>query len=257
MILTPFCCAWNWDARPFPTFPLSTGVWGDAGNWTCGNWLGGKGPYVSIPSPDALPGPGSYPVFPTLSGQSWSVHYKPRFSTRTAAKASGRETRAAAMTSPLWDIEIRFDVLRSASAFAELQQVIGFVAASAGAATPFLFSAPAVQSSTSGIALGSGDGATKAFILSRSIGGFVERVQALISAPTVYQNGVVVSAALYSVSILPATITFTTAPAAGVALTIDFSAAHLARFVDDVEDLEQFMSGFWQAGAIRLETVRA
>ncbi|MCI4680172.1 glycoside hydrolase TIM-barrel-like domain-containing protein [Rhodoblastus acidophilus] len=257
MILTPFCCAWNWDARPFPTFPLNASAWGDAANWAAGNWIGGKGPYVAIPAPDAPPGPGAYATFPTLSGEAWSAHYKPRFSTRTAAKASGRETPAAVFASPLWDIELRFDVLRSATAFSEMQEVLAFADEVAGQGAPFLFAPPGSLGVYFGASLGSGDGATRAFVLSRAIGGYVERVQALIGSPTVYVDGVALGPSAYSVSVLPATITFATAPAAGAALTIDFSVAHLARFSDDTEDLEQIMSGLWQAGAIRLETVRA
>ncbi len=257
MILTPFCCAWNWDARPFPTFPLDSSVWGDAANWPAGNWIGGKGPYVAIPAPDAPPGPGSYATFPTFSGQGWSVRYKPRFVTRAAAKVSGREARAGAFVSPLWDIELKFDVLRSASPYLELQQLLAFIDEAAGQATPFLFAPPGNLGVYAGAPLGTGDGTTKAFILSRTLGGYIERVQALLGSPTVYANGVALASTAYSVSILPATITFTTTPAAGAALTVDFTAAHLARFVDDTEDLEQFMAGLWQAGAIRLETVRS
>jgi hypothetical protein len=66
----------------------------------------------------------------------------------------------------------------------------------------------------------------------------------------------VVSGSLYAVSILPATVTFTTAPAAGVALTIDFSAAHVARFVDDDLDFEQFVANFWATKTLKLEIVR-
>jgi uncharacterized protein (TIGR02217 family) len=257
MILTPFCCAWNWDARPFPTFPLSTGAWGDTGNWPSGNWLNGKGPYVAIPAPDTAPGPGSHPTFPTLSGQGWSVHYKPRFSTRTAAKASGRETRTSRVSAPLWDIELTFGVLRNAAAFGELQQVLAFVAGRAGSGAPFLFAPPGSLGVYASAALGLGDGSTTAFIVTRSIGGATERVQAMIGTPIVYANGVVVSSATYALSILPATITFSVAPAAAVVLTIDFAAAHLARFSDDVEGLENFMSGLWQVAALRIETVRS
>ncbi len=257
MVLTPFCCAWNWDARPFPTFPLDSSVWGDSANWPAGNWIGGKGPYVTIPAPDTPPGPASFATFPTLPGEGWSVHYKPRFLTRATTKVSGRETRAAAFVSPLWDVELKFDVLRSASPFSELQQLMAFIDEMAGQATPFLFAPPGNLGVYSGAPLGTGDGSTKAFILSRTLGGYVERVQALLGAPTVYVNGVAQPAASYSVSILPATITFAFAPAAGAVLTADFTAAHLARFIDDTEDLEQFMSELWQAGAIRLETVRS
>ncbi len=257
MVLTPFCCAWNWDARPFPTFPLDSSVWGDTGNWPAGNWIGGKGPYVAIPTPDAPPGPGSYPTFPTLLGEGWSVHYKPRFQTRASAKVSGRETRAGAFISPLWDIELTFDILRSAAPYSELQQLLTFIEEAAGQATPFLFAPPGGLGVYAGAPLGTGDGTTTAFILTRTLGGYLERVQALFGAPTVSISGVAQPASAYSVSILPATITFVSAPAAGAALAVDFTAAHLARFVDDTEDLEQFMSGIWQAAAIRLETVRA
>jgi uncharacterized protein (TIGR02217 family) len=257
MILTPFCCAWNWDARPFPTFPLDSGVWGDAANWPAGNWIGGKGPYVAIPAPDTPPGPGSYSTFPTFSGQGWGVRYKPRFVTRASAKVSGRETRAAAIASPLWDIELKFDALRSTAPFTELQQLLAFIEEAAGQAAPFLFAPPGNASLYSGAPLGTGDGATTAFILTRTFSGFIERVQALVGALAVYVDGVAQPANAYGVSILPATISFASAPAAGAVLTVDFTAAHLARFIDDTEDLEQFMSGLWQAGAIRLETVRA
>ncbi len=46
MIETSFMSVWNWDARPFPAFPMQSGVWGDAGNWAAGQWLSGKGPFL-------------------------------------------------------------------------------------------------------------------------------------------------------------------------------------------------------------------
>jgi hypothetical protein len=56
---------------------------------------------------------------------------------------------------------------------------------------------------------------------------------------------------------LPATVIFAVAPAPGDVLTVDFTAAHLARFADDSEDLEQLMSDFWALKTLKLETVRA
>jgi hypothetical protein len=253
-ILTPFCCAWNWDARPFPTFPLNASAWGDGGGWQAGNWIGGKGPYLPPAAAPTPPGAGSYPILPTLTSQGWSVHYKPRFVTRTSPKASGRESRLSLMASPLWDIELTFDVLRS-DANLELQSLIAFLLQQQGMEAPFLIAPPGNLGIFTAAQLGVGDGVTKAFILSRMIGGYAERVQALMAAPVVYQNGIATSA--FAVSILPATITFTMAPASGVVLTADFSAAHVARFSDDTEDLEQFMSNFWTSKTLRIETVRS
>ena len=257
LIFTPFCCAWNWDARPFPAFPLEAGAWSDGGDWATGNWIDGKGPAINPPTVDAPPNPGTYATFPTLSGQAWDIKYAPRFLTRALAHVSGRETRAACMTSPLYDIELTFDFLRANAETAELQQVIGFIGSNAGQTRPFLFAPPSESSVYSGAPLGIGDGATKVFSIQREVGGFGESVQALIGSPTVYLNGVALGAAGYSVSILPATINFVAPPVSGAVLTLDFTAAHLARFVGDKEDLEQFMSGFWNCKNLKLETVRA
>lgn len=36
------CCAWNWDARPFPEFPRRVDVWSDGPKWEKGHWLPGN-----------------------------------------------------------------------------------------------------------------------------------------------------------------------------------------------------------------------
>lgn len=33
---------WAWDARPFPTFPVRSDIWADAGAWRTGHWLNGR-----------------------------------------------------------------------------------------------------------------------------------------------------------------------------------------------------------------------
>jgi hypothetical protein len=70
MIEAAFCSVWNWDARPFPAFPNLVNVWGDAGNWQAGNWLNGKGPFLTPPVPDMPSGvqmPFNFPALPGLS----------------------------------------------------------------------------------------------------------------------------------------------------------------------------------------------
>ena len=161
------------------------------------------------------------------------------------------------MSAALYDIDLSFDLLRSDATYAEVQQVIGFVGAHAGQAQPFLFAPPQDLSVYQGAPLGLGDGATTSFMISREIGGVAERVQALLGATTVYLNGVALPTDAFSLSILPATVIFATAPPAGAVLSLDFTAAHLARFVDDGADLEQFMSDLWTLKSLKLETVRA
>jgi uncharacterized protein (TIGR02217 family) len=254
MIFTPFCCAWNWDARPFPVFPLDASVWGDGGDWATGTWIGGKGPALTPAAPDTPPGVGAYAAFPVLIGQGWSVKYQPWFLTRVQAHVSGRESRAARRLNPLYEIELNFDLLRDDATFAELQMVIAFIAAHAVRAQPFLFTPPDALGQFSGAPLGVGDGVTTSFVLTREIGGHVENVQATIGAPVIYLNGVALPSIAYALSILPAMVTFTTAPATGAILTADYTAAHLARFADDSIDLEKFMADFWSLKSLKLET---
>ena len=53
MLNWTFCCVWNWDARPFPTFPDNTSAWGDTGNWEQGFWTNG----IRNTLPPAAPSP--------------------------------------------------------------------------------------------------------------------------------------------------------------------------------------------------------
>jgi hypothetical protein len=142
MIQWAFCCAWNWDARPFPVFPDRRDVWGDARNWSAGNWIGSGRLTLPPVVPSADPEPGVYPTFPSLAGLGWSVHVKPKFSTRIASHASGRETRAPYRANPVYDIELTFDFLRADAAVAELQAIAGFYAAAGGQTALFWFTPP-------------------------------------------------------------------------------------------------------------------
>ena len=142
MIERAFGCAWNWDARPFPTFPQLGGVWGDAGAWATGNWIGAGRVALPPVAPSGDPTPGSYPTFPTLAGRDWSVHVKPKFATQVASHVSGRETRAPTRAGALYDIELTFEALRADAAHAEFQTIAGFYAAVGGADGFFWFTPP-------------------------------------------------------------------------------------------------------------------
>jgi hypothetical protein len=138
MLQFAFCCAWNWDARPFPAFPLLSGVWGDAGNWPFGNWQNGRGPSLPPNSPSSDPGPSHYPTFPTLATLGWSVHVKPKFLTDIAVHVSSRESRVARRQAALYDFELTFDILR-ADTNADLQTIAGFYLAQGGQDALFWF----------------------------------------------------------------------------------------------------------------------
>jgi hypothetical protein len=138
MIEPAFCSVWNWDARPFPAFPNLSGVWSDAGNWQAGNWLSGKGPFLtpSVPDPPFVPGP--YPAFPVLRGIGWSVHYRPGFTTGTHEHVSGRGSRFARTAAAVWEIELVVDLL-TMDVVQDFQTLAGFYEMSKGQDLPFTF----------------------------------------------------------------------------------------------------------------------
>lgn len=142
MIEPAFCSVWNWDARPFPTFPQRSDIWGDCGNWQAGNWLNGKGPFVTPPNPDPPFVPGPYPSFPMLVGQGWSIHYRPQYTIGDHAHVSGRGSRFTRVSIPIFEIELTFDILRM-DATPDFQTLADFYARMRAQALPFSFPVPA------------------------------------------------------------------------------------------------------------------
>ena len=121
--------------------------------------------------------------FPILTGQGWSLHKKPKFSTIVASHVSGREVRAPQRQYPLWEFEATFDALASDSASypglaaQSLQTLMGLFLQCQGQYATFLYFDPTDYSVASqGFAVG--DGATTVFQLTRTLGGFVEPVLA-------------------------------------------------------------------------------
>ena len=136
------------------------------------------------------------PMFPTLAGQGWSVHKKPRFSTIVASHVSGREVRDALYLNPVWSFELTFDGLDGAPSSEygglgaqSLQSLLGFFLQSQGQYGSFLFNDP-TDNSVVNQALAVGDGATMGFTFARSLGGFTEPVGWVTSVANVYLNGV-------------------------------------------------------------------
>ena len=199
------------------------------------------------------------PLLPTLPGLSWSRHKKPGFNTRVASHVSGREVRVPLMAYPLYEFEATYDGLTSsATLFAglqasSLQNLMGFFLQMQGQANTFLYTDPDDNTIT-GQFLGAGDAATRSFQFVRALGGFVEPVGWIIAINTVYLNGAVQSAG-YSLA-APNTLSFSTAPGAGVAVTADFTFAFNCRFLDDQMDFQEFMSNLWKLESMKFRSVK-
>ena len=102
MIQFAFSCVWNWDARPFPTFPAQSQNWGDTGNWNAGDWSNGLRQALPPVAPTPPPTPGAFQTFPTIATLGWSVSVKPKFSTLVADHVSGRSSRGLRYANPLF-----------------------------------------------------------------------------------------------------------------------------------------------------------
>lgn len=189
-------------------------------------------------------------VFPVLPGLAWGRRRTPRWSTIVQTSASGRETRAALWQYPLHTWELTFEFLR-ADARAELQAIMGFFNARRGAFESFLFEDPA-DNQAAGQALGLGDGATRDFPLARTQGGFTQPVDALKNLGAVRLNGVATTA--YAVA--GTVVAFDAAPAAGVAVSADFSFYWRVRFAEDAAEFNEFMYRLFELRSIILQGVR-
>ncbi|WP_395664562.1 glycoside hydrolase TIM-barrel-like domain-containing protein [Methylocella sp.] len=141
LIEPAFMSAWCWDARPFPTFPSRGDVWGDAGNWSAGNWIGGKGPFIAPAQPDPPAPAEPAPRFPELDATAWSVRYRPGFETALAEHVSGRASSLARFSAPRLEIELVYDRL-AGDGERGLAALAGFFDAMRARAGVFLFPVP-------------------------------------------------------------------------------------------------------------------
>ena len=80
-------------------------------------------------------------VFPTLPGLDWNMVWTPTYSTKTQVATSGKEYRAALMSSPVYTVQLVYEFLRAGAA-RELQTLVNFYLARQGSFDNFLFVHP-------------------------------------------------------------------------------------------------------------------
>ncbi len=202
------------------------------------------------------------PSLPVLPGLAWSRHKKPGFSTRVASHVSGREVRVALMSYPLYEFESVYDGLSSLAipgaaqvglGASSLQSLMGFFLQMQGQFGTFLYTDPD-DNTVTGQAFATGDGATTSFTIMRALGGFLEPVGWVTNLGNVYLNGVHQTSGFSLTP--PNTLTFTSAPGAGVIVSADFSYAFNCRFLDDQIDFEEFMANLWKLASMKFRSVK-
>lgn len=194
-------------------------------------------------------------VYPTLPGITASVMRSPEWQTLARQTASGREFRVGLRTSPRYVFTVNYDFLRQQGSYTELATLVGFFNGQGGSQTAFLYTDP-IDNAVTDQLFATGDGVTTSFQLLRPLGGFNEAVYALNGAPTIKRSGVAASTPTdYTVG-STGIVTFTSAPASGVPLTWSGAYYWRVRFVQDMQEFEQFMQGLWQAKTVKFISVK-
>ena len=127
-------------------------------------------------------------VYPSLPGLMWDWTRTPVWSTTEKKSVSGRSFRTANYSYPLYQIKLAYEVLRSAGAYAEMAQLVGFYNQMNGAFDTFLWVDPD-DNTIANQGFGAGDGSTTQFQLVRAVGGYVEPVSALSVPPYILVAG--------------------------------------------------------------------
>jgi len=195
-------------------------------------------------------------VFPELIGQSFLVAKTPTWATKIATTSSGRERRRKTWSYPRWQFKVAYEVLRDLPATPDLDRLAAFFLLHAGQYQEFFFYDPGDNTVTSQ-RFGTGDGVTTTFQLTRSMtfGGstFTEPVGGVLGTPTVFADTTPISA----FTIGPrGSITFTTAPASGKALTWTGRFMFVCRFDDDTLELNQMMQSLWSQSGLSFTSTK-
>ena len=179
--------------------------------------------------------------------------------------ASGRTVRARTWQRPLYKWTLPYEALASDDSYPGLyarskQMLEGFVLQAGGRESPFIYRDP-TDFYEQGSAIGVGDGATTTFAATRTLGGFVEPVDAILNIGAVYLNGIAQTLpSAWNVTapngVDENAITFAIAPAAGAAITADIWYGFKCNFSTDDIVLKNFAKGLHSLEALEFERVR-
>jgi uncharacterized protein (TIGR02217 family) len=200
-------------------------------------------------------------TFPKLSGLGWSVTRKPTFKTIISQAVAGQESRLTLWKNPIWEFDLTYEVLSDVpnGGITPLAVIMGFYLQAQGSGQDFLLNLQDLTLNPSdgnivGQIIGTGDGATTGFQLTRSIGAWREDVQVPNIVSAIYVDDAEVDTGWL---VGPnGVIIFAAAPAAGATIKADFSWYYRVRFADDSLDFENFSFLLYQCQQVNLLQVR-
>ena len=190
-------------------------------------------------------------VYPTLPGLQFPIGKTPVLRTQVIQAVSGREVRGSYQQYPLYEFSLSYEFLRDNNLGTEADTLLGFVLTVGGMLQSFLYN-DATDNAVTAQTLGTGNGTTTAFQLIRTIGaggfGYIEPVHNVNAITGIYLNGVLTTA--YTVN-STGLVTFTAAPASGVAITWTGTYYYRVRLLQDQADFSLFMQSLWELKTIK------
>ena len=210
------------------------------------------------------------PVYPgqsLLPGLTYGCKWSPAFiNMPTATAANGADIDLGLAQYPLHDFELQYEFLRDDLSPSEFKTLMGFFLQIGGTLGRFLFDNPDDDLVT-GCQIGTGDGSTKLFTLTRFFGangyGASEPVGQVNTGATfnLYDNGVLKTLGTDytrdTSTPCANTVTFGTAPANGHPITVDMSYFYYVKFADNSATFEKFMNRLWAVQKVALHSCRA
>lgn len=198
-------------------------------------------------------------TFPNnLAGLKFDSKKTPIWKTGIQESASGKEQRATRWSYPRWRFSLSFEFLRD-NVGSEYQTLVAFFNSRKGRYDYFYYVDPS-EYQLSAQNIGSGDGTTLAFPLVKSLGGYTEPVFHSPSVTAVYINGVLQSSGWTLTASTGGygndTITFSSPPASGAAITADFQFAYVCRFDIDEAEFNYLMLNFWEMQQLDFVSVK-
>lgn len=192
-------------------------------------------------------------IFPSFQGQSWPVTREAIWSSQIQSSVSGKETRIAFWSYPIYEYTINFEVLKSIGPLSDLENILGFYNLKQGAFDDWLFE-DNYDSSALDQPFGIGDGSSKVFQLTRSYGGYTEPVRAVKTLTSVKVNGILEPNTTLDWTV--GKITFSNAPALGALLTWSGIFYWRCRFKEDKLSHTRMMLGLNEIKSLKFRTLK-
>jgi uncharacterized protein (TIGR02217 family) len=198
-------------------------------------------------------------LFPTnILGIKLESTRTPEWNTGYQRTMTAKVSSLAYMQYPIIHWDLNYELIDRTRPLDELIQIESLFKTKQGSGDTFLYLDPAFNA-VAAERFGTGDGAKRAFQLIATYAvaggpGAPEAIQQLQTAPALFDNGVPISTSAYTVG-ATGIITFTSAPAAGHALTWTGSFFYLAMFETDDLSPDAFLSNFWELQSLKLKSV--